>query len=336
MYTIHEQTWDFVESTIIPQYPHVPIEQTRAWASYQQTIEGRTPWGVLSIARDGVVAAYVSLFDYQTHGYHYLRSHHGPVWVEQPSEQEEREALEALRDFVRAKDKRQLFVRLSVDADLDICQPVLSGIPYDTTVFVDVTGGDEEILSRMKTRGRRDVRKSLREAPVTCADETEQALESFREYYAVMEDTAQRDGFTPAPISDYEQMLACLGKEHSRVFAARLEETGAVCAWSLYTISGTLATRYYAASATEVMRLHVADRLCYFELCEVGRNGIVDVDLMAVGSDFCPQLKGLNGFKCKFAKETVRVAPDRDLPVRAGAYGLLVTAKSLRSKLRGE
>ena len=54
------------------------------------------------------------------------------------------------------------------------------------TVVIDVTGGDEEILSRMKPRGRRDVRKALREAPVTCADETEQATADFSEYYAIM------------------------------------------------------------------------------------------------------------------------------------------------------
>ena len=129
-------------------------------------------------------------------------------------------------------------------------------------------------------------------------------------------------------------MLNLLGKEHCRVFAARLEETGAVCAWSICTVSGSRGTRYYAASATEVMRLHVADRLCYFECCELGRCGCLDFDLMAVGSDFSPQLKGLNEFKGKFSKELTHVAPDRDLPVRKTSYRMLQEAKKAREALQ--
>mgnify|MGYP000402845808 CR=1 FL=1 len=61
--------------------------------------------------------------------------------------------------------------------------PVLSTVPYNETVYVDITGGDEAILTRMKKRGRRDVRKALRESPAVCADETAQAMADFSEYY---------------------------------------------------------------------------------------------------------------------------------------------------------
>ena len=79
--------------------------------------------------------------------------------------------------------------------------PVLSTVPYNETVYVDLTGGDEAVLTRMKKRGRRDVRKALRESPAACADETAQAMADFSEYYEVMVDTAHRDGFSPAPMS---------------------------------------------------------------------------------------------------------------------------------------
>ena len=58
--------------------------------------------------------------------------------------------------------------------------PVLSTVPYDQTVVIDVTGGDDAILSRMKRRGRRDVRKSLRECPADIADETKQRSPTSR------------------------------------------------------------------------------------------------------------------------------------------------------------
>ena len=154
---------------------NLPIEQTAVWAGYQATIDGRTPWGAVELTQDGRTIALVSLFDYETHGYHYLRSNHAPVWIAEPDEELEGQAIDALAAHVRAKDKRQKFMRISIKAELASTTPVLSGIPYDHTVVIDVTGGDEEILSRMKPRGRRDVRKALRESPVTCADETELA-----------------------------------------------------------------------------------------------------------------------------------------------------------------
>jgi len=330
-----ELSFDQLETEAARLGVNLPIEQTQAWATYEDTIPGRTQWGCASIGRNGKTVALIAFADYETHGYHYLRAHHAPVWVSAPTPDEESEALLAIRDYVRARDKKVVFVRLSVTSDAPQCRPVLSTIPYDMTVVIDVTGGDEEILSRMKPRGRRDVRKALREAPVTCADETEQATADFSEYYAIMRETGERDGFEPAPMSDYEDIMSILGPAHVRLFAGRDPE-GRVVTWSMDTISGTRGVRYYAGSSSATMRLHVTDKLLYFELCELGRLGCEDVDLMAIGSDFSPALLGLNAFKTKFCKEGgCSVAPDRDLPVRPLFYASLEKAKRLMNARRG-
>ena len=309
---------------------NLPIEQTSVWADYQSTIDGRKPWGCVALEKDDETLALTSLFDYETHGYHYLRSNHAPVWVEKPSPELEAKAIDALAAFVRAKDRRQTFMRVSIATELASTTPVLSGIPYDRTVVIDVTGGEEGILSRMKPRGRRDVRKSLRESPATCADETEKAAESFEEYYDVMRETGSRDGFNPAPCSDYEDMIRLLGPDHCRVFAGRID--GRVVTWSIVTINGTRAVRYYGASRSETMRQHVTDKLVLFECCALGELGCLDYDMMAIGSEFSPKLMGLNEFKTKFTKQVTEVAPDRDVPLHKSFYKALTCAKSLRDR----
>ena len=327
---------DELEATAAELGISFPIEQTSAWSRYQATIDGRTPWGCVALeehAADGTArtVALASLFDYETHGYHYLRTNHAPVWVETPTAEQEAAGIDALAAHVRKRDRKQVFVRLSVLADLPACEPTLSGIPYDHTVVIDVTGGDEAILARMKPRGRRDVRKSLRESPATCADETELAAKSFEEYYDVMRETGERDGFHPAPMSDYEDMIRILGPKHCRVYAGRID--GRVVTWSIVTISGTRGVRYYGASRNDTMRQHVTDKLVYFECCDLGANkGCLDYDMMAIGSDFSPKLMGLNEFKTKFTKEVTEVAPDRDLPLRHTFYKALVTAKKIRDR----
>ncbi len=333
MIELVELTSEVFEAEADASFGLVPIEQRDSWMEYEATIPGRSIWGFFRIEEEGRALGYVAFADYQTHGYHFLRSHHGPMWLSAPDAAEEERLLSGLADAIRRRDRRILFARLAVEHDVACCRETLSTVPYDATVIIDLSGGDEDILSRMKPRGRRDVRKSIREAPITCADETDRAMKDFSEYYPVMVETSERDGFAPAPISDYQDMLRLLGKEHCRVFAGRRED-GSLVNWSIVTISSGRAVRYYAASLNGTMRLHVSDRLVYFEACELSRMGCKDYDLMGIGSELSPSLMGLNEFKCKFSKEVAHVAPDRDLVVRGLQYGALVKAKELRSKLR--
>lgn len=311
----------------------VPIEQTQVWAAYQNTVPGRTFWGCLAFAQDGADIGYVSFIDYETHGYHYLRAGHGPLWLEEMGAEREEEALRAFVAFMKKRDRRQVFARMAVRNEVPSSAPTLSSVPYDTTVIIDLTGGDDAILSRMKPRGRRDVRKALREAPVTCADETERATESFDEYYEVMRETCERDGFAPATLDAYQGMIRMLGPDHCRVFAGRLDD-GTLATWSIVTLNGTGATKYYAASRNATMRNYVTDRLSFFECCELARLGMETYDLMGIGNDFAPSLMGLNMFKTKFSKETVAIAPDRDVPIKRAFYKTLCVGKSVVNAAR--
>ncbi|WP_298580022.1 peptidoglycan bridge formation glycyltransferase FemA/FemB family protein [uncultured Olegusella sp.] len=307
----------------------LPIEQTVKWAYYTKTIPGRTPWGFFCIEENEEPVALLALTDYLTHGYHYLRAHHGPSWCVVPTPQQEEDALKAIALFARQHHWNHVFIRLAVKSDLPSCSYVLSSIPYDTTVVVDLSGTDEDILARMKTRGRRDVRKALREAPITCAVETQKAIQSFAEYYPVMIETAQRDGFSPAPEQEYHDFISLLGKEHCMVSVGR-DSDGQVVNWAIDTISSNKAVHYFAASSTRTMKQYVTDRLYYFCFCELAKRGCTSVDLMGIGSEFSPSLNSLNTFKTKFAKDVTPIAPDRDYPLRPIAYKLLQGAKSVR------
>ena len=283
------------------------------------------------VKQDGAPIAFIALIDYETHGYHYLRSVHGPAWLDKPSAQLEAQVRDLLVEDVRKRDKNVVFLRIDL-WDFEGSFPVLSTVPYNETVYVDLTGGDEAVLTRMKKRGRRDVRKALRESPAACADETAQAMADFSEYYEVMVDTAHRDGFSPAPMSDYVDMISNLGPDHARVFAARID--GKVVAWSIVTINGDHAVYYYACMRTEIMRQHVPDKLIYVICCALGEQGCTVLDLMGIGNDFAPSLKSLNGFKTKFSESIAQISAGRDIPVKKAFYRSLTLLQSLRRKLR--
>lgn len=307
---------------------NLPIEQTQVWATYESTIPGRSDWGTYKLVDGQDAVAFIRFYDYETHGYHYLRANHAPVWVIEPTPQQESDGLDAIAAYVSKSGRKEVFCRLAVKAELPQTSPVLSTIPYSETVVIDLSGSDEDILSRFKPRGRRDVRKALRESPAKYADETELATKDFSDFYDVIVETGQRDGFVPAPQSDYEDMIRILGPEHCRVYAGRVDSR--VVTWSIVTMNGTRAVRYYGASRTETKRAHVTDALVYFECCDLAKNkGMSDYDMMGIGNDFAPTLKGLNEFKCKFSKQTVQIAPDRDLPLHELEYDMLQKTRKI-------
>ncbi len=310
----------------------VPIEQTELWGAYEETIEGRGLWGSYVIAEGETPLAFVTLTSMDTHGYRYLRSLHGPLWVEAPDAARESEGLAALAAAVRERERSVAFLRLAIAHELPETRPVLSTVPYDKTVVMDLHGGDEDaIFADMKPRGRRDVRKALRECPAVFADETETASEDFSPYYAVMQETAERDGFVPAPASDYQDLLDLLAPDHARLFAGRVD--GVVRAWTLATLMDGYAVRYYAASSSETRRQHIPDMMIIRECVALAGLGCAYYDHMGIGSDFSPSLSSLNEFKTKFSKEVVDVAPNRDLPLRKNFYRALEAAKGLKGRI---
>ena len=62
----------------------IPVEQLPVWLEFESTIPGRSPSGYAVIEDEGITIAAICFAQYETHGYRYLRAHHGPIWVEGP------------------------------------------------------------------------------------------------------------------------------------------------------------------------------------------------------------------------------------------------------------
>lgn len=333
-----------VEQTLAAAGIDPPIEQTAAWAAVDAMDPDRRTWGHCLVRRSGEPVAVLTLTELVTHRMRYLWARHGPVWLTTPTAQDEAELVDLLAAELHAKEPGAVHLRLDLLSRPEGTYPPTGIIAYDHTVVIDTslpgdpaTTSEEEatdaVLSRFKSRGRRDVRKAVRESGLECADETEAGASDFDEYHALMVDTAERDGFVPWASEMYRDMIAGLGPDHCRLYTGRVD--GALQCWSIVTVSGRLAARYYAASATSAMHRRASDRLVLFECVDLARRGITRYDLMGIGSEAVPELNGLNEFKTKFSKEVVEVASARERPLRPLAYRAYVELRSVASTLRG-
>lgn len=323
----HEQYCRAVELADID----LPIEQSPVWAKLDEVTGGREK-GAYFVARrraETVAVMYATVL--RSSGVQYLWARQGPVWVKPPIDEVEDELLDALRAVVRKEFPTAAFLRLHARPSAPQTEPIISTITYDSTVVIDVTGDDEEILSKMKSRGRRDVRKALRESPLQVFDETSEGADDFSEYYDVMLETAQRDGFVPPEQSYFENLLGTLGSEHALLAAAR--QDGELASWSLITMSDAGAQRLYAATNEIGLAGRANDLMVYKEALFLRDKGAKQYDLMGIGSDLSPSLSSLNSFKTKFSEHITRIKPARDLALHGITTKLLGARRTLKEKM---
>lgn len=330
-----------------------PVEQTRMWARFQEKALGWTVWAVVVIEDGAGPLATAVITRVPWHGQHYLWARHAPVWLREHSAEQESALVEALRGLVERRGDRAL--HLTVDLDGEVPGTVQSSrfLTYDSTVQLDtrplregesvkVPAGASErealaevLISRMKARGRRDVRVGGRHAAetgVTYADEWERGASDFDEHHAIMAETASRDGFTPWGSEVYRTMLVELGREHAMLMSVRRGEE--LVGWCLITIMGERATYYYAASSSEGRQHCVIDRMVLEAAVEASLRGCATLDMMGIGSDRVPELRTLNQFKTKFSPEVVHTPHAREITLRPRMLALMEAAARLRGRLR--
>lgn len=315
----------------------LPIEQTSAWDAFDAAMEAREPWGrVVYYGADSTPRALVALSRMEVRGLRYLWARHAPVWLgPAPDAVEEAELRELLVAGVRHHDRSIVFVRLHAAHRAEGLHELLQTMTYDRTVVIDLDRSDDEaVLASFKSRGRRDVRKALRNEELTYHDETERAEEVFDELYDILTETGERDGFRAASKETYLTMLRSLGPRHARLYVAR-RKGGEALVWSLVTVWGDQALRYYAGSSAEGRRMRAADALVYKEACWLRAEGVRRYDLMGVDSERVPELAGVREFKNKFVTDgPVDVPGAWDVPVRPRLYAAMVAALDAKRQVQ--
>ena len=265
-------------------------------------------------------------------GFTYLWAKHGPVWTApQPTAAEESAFRSDLVRLVAGLDRSAVFVRLHAAHRAADLNELLQSVTFDRTVVLDLTAGEDALMAGMKKRGRRDVRKALRNTSLVAAEETERAAEVFPELYELLVETGARDSFGISERSVYESMLASLGPEHCRLYTVRCD--GRPLCWGIVTTTSTQATYYYAASNEEGRKAGAPDLLVWSMASFLRSDGVRSFDLMGIDSDRAPQLAGVRGFKTKFSENVVDVAGAWDVPVHPLRYRILVAALAAKRGL---
>ena len=312
-----------------------PLEQLEVWEAFEAS-QGHELFGRYVYECESKPTAVISLYRYTIGGRPFLWAKHGPVWLKEQTPEREAELRRLLVGAVRAKDPRVVFIRMHARFQAPDVHELISTITYDRTYVIDLRPGSPEAISAaMPKDGRRGVRRAertAREAGCTIAEETGLDRAAFEELYAVLEETARRDGFRPHPSRVYWDMLRTLGPEHARVFVLRKD--GVAHCWDLVTVSGKMSTAYYGASSNASRSFRGAEALDWAVACQMAEEGRTGFDLMGAESSRVPELYSVGRYKRRFAQHPTEVDGAWDVPVRPLVYRALVKARRLRHALR--
>lgn len=208
-----------------------------------------------------------------------------------------------------------------------------SDIQPPDTVIISLKENEDEILSRMKSKTRYNIRLSFRKGIIV-----EQAgVESLDEWYHLYKETSLRDSITIHSKSYYSKIfeLSLEGsdiKDKPEILMFKALYNNQLLAGIIVSVYGSRATYLYGASSNEYRNLMPAYALQWEAVKYAKGRGCTSYDLFGIPPENNPDhpMSGLYRFKTGFGGEILHRPGCWDLPLKPVVYRIYRWAESAR------
>ncbi|MFH0776393.1 MAG: peptidoglycan bridge formation glycyltransferase FemA/FemB family protein [Patescibacteria group bacterium] len=306
----------------------LPIQQTPVWARFQKSL------GVesfrLAVLEKQKVLAFAQIFVKRLpFGLSKIELSRGPLFHKTWSIKHETEISDLLLAEIKkiAEERKVIFARFDFQKDSSFTAKKLKKAREENyplaTVRIDLQKSLDEILAEMKPKGRYNIRVAEKHGVKISVEN------SVDDFFALLQKTTARDGFSGHPKSFYAKMLEVLGDDCALLIARK---NGQPLAAILVTFAGDTATYYFGASDHEFRPL-MAPYLLQFEAIKIAqKRGCHFYDFLGIAPENSSRhrLAGVSDFKKKFGGEIVTYPQPKITVFRPFFYRLFRLAKFLR------
>lgn len=193
-------------------------------------------------------------------------------------------------------------------------EPLQPGTAEDGGDSPEFTALVDEVLARMDQSSRRQTRKSTR-SDLVVREGTAEELALWQQLY---EDTAQRDDFTPRPVSYFQRMFAELNASPAAqclLLLAYFEDE--LLAAAIYVRQGDTGWYVYGASSSAERKRYAPRALQLEQIRRSLAAGDRWYDLGGISATLNPkhELAGLSRFKTTMGADAVQTLGEWDLPL---------------------
>jgi vancomycin resistance protein VanK len=199
---------------------------------------------------------------------------------------------------------------------------------------------EDEVLKGMNQLWRRNIKKADKQGvEVVSTTSADGALDELKAFHDLYVHTAERDHFTPRPLSYFRTMVEALGAEEPdriRLWFARHE--GDLVAATISIRVGTHAWYSYGASSTDKREVRGSNAVQWAMIRDAMAAGAEVYDLRGITDtlDADDPHVGLIQFKVGTGGEAVEYAGEWDLPLNRALYKAFDLYMQRRSRGSGE
>lgn len=295
--------------------------QTPAWKNFQIQL-GREAWFLENENWQAVIIKHKLPF-----GYSWFDLPRGPIG--------KKINLKTILSqiFSKTESKKVVFVRImpfekpeQADLHFKIKQAHNNHQP-ETTLKLDLTLSEENILAQMKPKGRYNIHLAKKRGVRVFSS---QEVEKF---YQLIQETTQRNHFSGHGLEYYQTLLKSFPK-NSQLYLA--EYLGKIIAGGIFIFTDTEAVYYYGASSNSFREVMAPYLIQWTAIQEARHKGCHTYDFLGiapVNADKNHPWQGVTDFKLKFGGEIVNYPPAQEIILKPWIYFLFVLLKKIRNRL---
>jgi len=280
------------------------IEQTKNWAEFRKSAKGEDFYEI-----DGTFIQKMSL----PFGKCWLYVNRGPI-INLDKLAKRENAVFARFEHPYQKSENHKFEKNLKNAHAHY-QP-------ETTLVIDLTKSNEEILAQMKPKGRYNI-KLAQKKEVQIREEPK-----ADEFYELLQETTSRDKFHGHNKDFYQKMIDMV--DDAKLYIA--EYQGEPIAGLIATFYKDTATYYYGASSNKHRNVMAPYLLQWHAICEAKSKGCNYYDFLGIAPEGAKNhpWQGVTAFKRKFGGEVVEYANYKERIYQPFWYWVMRIIKKLR------
>lgn len=238
-----------------------------------------------------------------------------------------------------AKRRKIIFLRIDPPSRSDVTQTLSHDIKVGTspqprtTLVLDLSLSEQELLTQMKRKGRYNIQlASKKGVSVRKPKNLQKQKEYIGYFFKLLSETTHRDGFSGHDRLYYEYFLREIPE--SEIFLAFLEDQP--LAAGIFVFQEKTCWYYYGASGSEHSSLMAPYLLQWTAILEAKKRGCHWYDFLGIAEENSPKdhpWSGITEFKKKFGGITVHFPSPVHLVLRSFWYQVYQLAKFFQQRM---
>lgn len=319
-------------NSFVQKHPLGTIHQLYEWGEFQAKSAGRDKFWTLYLKGDKGELKGVALIIRQTlpFGKSWLYCPRGPL-IDYSNKDQVSALFARIKEL--AKQENAVFFRFD-PPHLKGTKIHLKGVKGvkkahahyqpESTLIVDLTPSEDEILKQMKPKGRYNIKIATKH------DISIKESENIETFYNIFKETTTRDHFSGHPLKYYQDMMQSLGTDRAKLFLAYYNKRPLAGAIIIYF--GDTATYYFGASSNENRNTMAPYLLHWHIMRDAKKREYKKYDLFGIAPEGVKKhhWSGVTDFKLKFGGQRVNYVDAQEIIFQPLWYWLLTLAKKFR------